>query len=202
MRKESLAEQVHEKLCKDVVEYGKTGRMLTEQQFCALYGVSRTPMHEAFTRLCNEGLLTKHAKRGYTLKLIESSENMSALEYRYCLELGVAEKIIRDASDEELNALYDTLPKEDCDLSADYFYSISDSLHVSMAQLAGYQRVTEIINTEVERVRHFSPWSGTVSKDIVARVRRSHRAIIDAVVKRDLYAAATALRKDLLEELD
>ena len=202
MKKGSLAEQVYEKLCKDVIEYGKTGRMLTEQQFCAIYGVSRTPMHEAFSRLCSEGLLTRHSKRGYTLKMIDGAENISALEYRYCLELGVVEKIIRDASDEELAALSLTLPQEDREYPADEFFDISDALHLSMAELSGYRKVTEILRMELDRLRHFSPWGETISRELVERLRTAHQAIVDAVVERDFHAAAEALRRDMLEEQD
>lgn len=200
MKQKGLAVEVYEKLRKDVVEYGRTGVMLTEQQFCALYGASRTPVHEAFSRLCSEGILIKHPKRGYTLSLINRKDNlMATMEYRFCLEMGVVEKIIRTASDEELEGLRNTLPENE-EVTFGQFEACSRKLHLTMAELSGYTRVISALQAELDKAGSVMPQDAIISNNIVRRLNRSHAALVEALVKRDFTAALEALRRELLEE--
>ena len=200
MKQKGLAVEVYEKLRKDVVEYGRTGVMLTEQQFCTLYGVSRTPVHEAFSRLCNEGILIKHPKRGYTLSLINRKENlMATMEYRFCLEMGVIEKIIRSASDEELKSLKDPLPENE-EITFGRFEACSRKLHLTMAELSGYTRVISALQAELDKAGSTMPQEAIISNNMVKRLNKSHGELVNALIKRDFLAAVEALRRELLEE--
>src|SRR4051812_37987189 len=44
--------------------YGTTGRLPTEYELCAAYGLSRTPVARALTELAAEGVVVRHRRRG------------------------------------------------------------------------------------------------------------------------------------------
>ncbi|MDB5989346.1 MAG: GntR family transcriptional regulator [Herbaspirillum sp.] len=65
------------------------GTRLGEQQLCDLFGVSRTLIREALTRLVSRGIVTVSARRGWFVIEPTASEAREAFEARRVIELGL-----------------------------------------------------------------------------------------------------------------
>lgn len=202
-KKPTLAQEVYERLRRDIPALvQEAGTIVTEQYFCSLYGVSRTPVHEAFSRLCSEGMLEKLSKRGYALRLRDWDVVVKRIEYRLFLELGVAYTLVLSATDEQLESLRGALCDEQNDDLA-RFQEESMQFHLRMAGLTGNETAVEEVRMLMHEVIGYFNWDmreeGEVQKTAAA-TNRAHIKIIDALCRRDFPAAAEALRIDLMNK--
>jgi multiple sugar transport system substrate-binding protein len=76
--------------------YRPGDRLPTEHELCALYGISRTPVHRALAELANEGAILRHRRRGSFVNphwLTQHDEG----ELRVVVPEGQWEELIREA---------------------------------------------------------------------------------------------------------
>ena len=68
----SLSEQARNELLASIVS-GKlpAGERLTEEALSQEYGISRTPVRDALSRLENDGLIERLPSRGYQVKKLD-----------------------------------------------------------------------------------------------------------------------------------
>jgi DNA-binding GntR family transcriptional regulator len=101
-----LAEQAYQKIRQAIRRRQfRAGDRLREIELAELFGLSRTPIREALSRLQAEGLASQQAQRGFTL--IEFDHNMVAELYamRESLEGAAARLAARSADDAEIAML-------------------------------------------------------------------------------------------------
>ena len=80
----SLASKVFQKIEKDILDGTfRTGENLTEVTLCERFGVSRTPVRDAFKRLEREGLLEIRPHIGTFVSLIDL-RTVSDILYMRC----------------------------------------------------------------------------------------------------------------------
>lgn len=72
---QALAQRLRERL---LAHEWAPGTELHDSALAAHYGVSRTPVREAFKLLCYEGLLTAHPRRGVTVAVFTPQERQEA----------------------------------------------------------------------------------------------------------------------------
>jgi DNA-binding GntR family transcriptional regulator len=105
-RRSSLAEEAYDKIRQAIRRRQfKAGDRLREIELAELFGLSRTPIREALSRLQAEGLAAQNAHRGFTL--IEFDHAMVAELYavRETLEGSAARLAARSADHAELGML-------------------------------------------------------------------------------------------------
>ena len=58
--------QLKSLLLEDIVRgrYGSDGQLPTEHELCAIYRISRTPVHRALSELAAEAVILRHRRRG------------------------------------------------------------------------------------------------------------------------------------------
>lgn len=95
-------ERVYERL-KSLILSGRLhpGEKLTEEHWAQTFGVSRTPVREAFHRLEAEGLIKPRKKRGFTVARDSREEVEELFELRSILE-GYALRLISQNLSEEI----------------------------------------------------------------------------------------------------
>lgn len=105
-RRSSLAEEAYDKIRQAIRKRQfRAGDRLREIELAEMFGLSRTPVREALSRLQAEGLAAQNAQRGFTL--IEFDHAMVAELYamREALEASAARLAARSADQAELGML-------------------------------------------------------------------------------------------------
>ena len=75
------------------------GVLLSEVEVGARFGVSRTPVHEAFLKLEAEELLELAPRRGAIVVPVRPGEAVDILEARHALEVAAVRRLARGAAD-------------------------------------------------------------------------------------------------------
>lgn len=172
------------------------GERLDEVSLAERFGVSRTPLREAFQALAGSGLLELLPRRGAFVRhpglgeLVEMFEVMAELE-AFCGRLAV-----RRVTGEDLSALRDTIvacqDAVDGD-DADRYYRENQRFHHLLYEAAG----NSFLASEAKRLhRRLKPFR-RMQLRVRGRMAQSldeHRAVVAALERGDETAVAQALR--------
>lgn len=107
--------------------------LINEKDIAEKYGVSKTPVREAFGALVQEGYLVKYPRLGYYIKELKLKEYYQIVQLRYILESGTIRYIISSVSDEEIDSLNEYITSKKVDYE-DY-YEENMNFHLAMANL-------------------------------------------------------------------
>lgn len=77
--------------------YAAGERLPTEHELCALYGISRTPVHRALAELAEEGAILRHRRRGTFVNPHWLTQHGSGDELRVVVPEGPWEDLVREA---------------------------------------------------------------------------------------------------------
>jgi DNA-binding GntR family transcriptional regulator len=162
--------------------------------------VSQTPLREALARLGADGLVVKHARRGYVAAPLLSRTELDELyELRLLLEPYAAAR----AAERITGACVDRLEAElaTCDQAPEQGYQVHGGLaahdrrlHDLVLELAGNETLRTAFNrthTHLHLYRLYYGWR--TGNEAIAE----HGAVVDALVARDPRAAAAAMREHL-----
>lgn len=187
----------------------RPGERLSEISLSDRLGLSRTPIRAALARLEQEGLVEVIPSGGYAVRTFSEADIVDAIELRGVLE-GTAARLAaeRGISDDYLKAVSKTLreldeivapPVEDLDFER--YHKCNAIFHDQLRNLSG----STIIRQEIDRVTSmpFADPSAFLRAQVdFPEFRASlqvgqehHRAIIDAVAKRE-GARAEALARE------
>lgn len=102
----SLSEKAYIRLRNDIFKGELVpGTVISERELASRYEMSKTPIREAVTQVCREGLMQRLAGRGYMVSPITIKEIQDLYDMRLILELATVEKIISEPSPVHLEKL-------------------------------------------------------------------------------------------------
>lgn len=194
------ADQIYASLREQIVTVAlRPGDSLSEARIAETFGVSRTPVREAFKRLAEEGLLEVVPQVGSFVAPIDLTSVRDSHFVRESLEcrlVGLAARRIDDAQRAELartlQAQSDAMKANDSAL----FFRHDEEMHRLLARIAGHERAWQVIHEakgQLDRVRRLS-----LADASRARARISeHRAIVQCVIEGDARGAERAMREHL-----
>ena len=198
-----LAEKAYLQLKNDLMDdVFPLGEMIIEQNLVDRYGMSRTPIREAATRLVHEGYLKKYPKKGYTIRCTGEQELRELLECRYILECGVVERIIERATDEEIRELGNYMKESD----SIHVSLVNRSLafHLNMAKLVGNASLYQMLQSILYHiVRPLASSQRVGIEQYISHAadegyrEREHDELLEAMLNRDLSAAKKILKQDI-----
>lgn len=140
---ESEVERVYRTLKSWLIEARLApGDFLSELELAARCKTSRTPIREAFSRLAQDGWLTRIRRKGYLVTPISIREIMELYEYRRILECYTAEKTAQSASEkqiEELAAIVGLEANPGAELSD--ILAANSAFHLRLAEFSANLRV-------------------------------------------------------------
>ena len=204
---QSLAEQIYFWL-KDRIIVGelKAGERLSVDQLASEIGVSRTPVRDAINRLALEGMVNVHARRGTIVGSLSVKDIREAYQIRTFLEPAVAEYAAEHATAEliaDLNRLQ--AEWEQIDPAAVYrdfaatnrYVEINAAFHQRIAAQTNNRRLEQLVAALYLQPRMATVTFGSSYQGPSRRIRE-HRAIIDAIARRDPAGAAEAMREHLI----
>lgn len=189
------AQAVYRALRRAIVEQAlRAGAKLPEDTLGERFGVSRTLVHEALTRLAIEGLVVMRPNRGATVAQPTLEEAHQAFEVRRGLERLVMERLTGNLTADGLRALNEHIGREDAarDLGGPESIRLAGEFHVLLAQMTGnalLQRYIEEVASRCSLI--LAVYDRTHSPECAVS---EHRQIVAALQAGD---AATAI--DLMD---
>lgn len=195
-------------------------RLPSERELCARFGVSRVTVREALRVLEANGLVEiRVGARGGAFVTAPSSRlvgegivdlislatitGVEVTEARMVFELGIIGLVCERATDEDIAALYAICDQSDDALKADeYPLELSAAWHTRYARAAHNRAVAMLVESlqeplirSLEQARETAPAHGR-------RGVEEHRALVDAITKRDVATATELMRAHLRRTAD
>ncbi len=185
---------LYNEIRKDIIncKYG-LDEVLNEKVIAEKYGVSKTPVREAFATLVQEGYLVKYPRLGYYVKELKLKEYYQIVQLRFILESGIINYIISSISDEEIDTLNNYVTETWVSYE-DYYYT-NMNFHLAMANLLdnkyiydSLKRVLELNNRNIS-IEYYRKVNGDI--------HRNHRDLVVLLKERNLEGAINMIREEL-----
>lgn len=132
----------------------KPGMQLNERQLAEEFGVSRTPIRDALTRLASDGLVKQIPHIGVFVRKLDVGEAIQLMELRRALEAASAESAARRLKPEQTPALLKLAAEVDASIresdDTDQTRALELAFHRAVADLSGnaeLMRVLENVKT-------------------------------------------------------
>lgn len=192
----ALYQEVAERLRQQI--FGRElepGSWIDELKLCQEMGISRTPLREALKVLAVEGLVTMKVRRGAYVTEMSERDVREAYQLLALLESDAAAKVAREASDEqlaELNALHTDLERQV--EQRDAFFATNERFHMRLLEIEGNRWRQQII-TDLRRVMKLNRHHSLFKQGRLGESLAEHRALMQAILKRDGAKAAQLMRE-------
>ncbi len=192
------ADTVYAGLRRAIIEQALApGDKLPEDQIGRSFGVSRTLVRGALSRLQSEGLVHIRANRGAEVARPTLAEATDIFEMRRCLELEATRRLAARAGPDDIARLEAHLAEETASLGVNDTRSIrlAGEFHILLAELAGNQVLLGYVAELVSRCSLILALYGRPHSAECGV--REHRDIIEALRRRDGDAAARLMHHHL-----
>ncbi|MFI6212688.1 GntR family transcriptional regulator [Nocardia brasiliensis] len=184
----------------------KFGERLTEPKLAARFGISRTPIREALTVLCADGLLQRE-EFGFSPVRPSIPLIRDLYELRITLELGGIQRALTNPAVSHDRALLEAERDAWLALRADPpaqepgFVVRDEEFHVTLLTAAGNAEMVRALQAVNSRIRHVRMYDFMVNNRIETTIAE-HLGILDAVLAEDLSLAYRLLHTHIGESLD
>ncbi len=177
----------------------KPGKRLTEMEISKKYGISRTPIREAFRKLESEGFLTIVPRKGAIVTDLNEQTVLEFYQIKGALEALAGKLALANFKDsdikelEELNNQLKEFEKNE-QTSLEQFNKIHNQFHRKFIILSNNKLLIEILDNLTKRYLRFRLM--VEHTDFIDEVIEQHEEIIDAFKKRDADLIARCIKKN------
>lgn len=173
------------------------GARLTEAEAVKCFGVSRTPVREAFLELQGIGLIELRRNCGAILNPFGPRELCDIYAVRSLLEVAATRLASPNLNQKHLESLATEirLIRDSRGIDPDWKYD--QELHRTIAVASGNQRLAGEIERYGGLIQTIREIVGEQAVDIHTQSAEEHLAILDALLEGDSQAAAEAMRRHL-----
>ncbi|MDO3650752.1 GntR family transcriptional regulator [Nocardia mangyaensis] len=202
-----LRDVVYETLRGELMNGGiKFGERLTEPKLSTRFGISRTPVREALTMLCSDGLLQRE-EFGFSPVRPSVPRIRDLYELRLTLELGGVARIMNNPDLTHDRALLLAERERWLTLQADPpeqqpgFVVVDEEFHVALLTSAGNAEMVRALLSVNSRIRHVRMYDFMVNNRIETTISE-HLGILDAILGDELTLGYQLLHTHIGESLD
>jgi DNA-binding GntR family transcriptional regulator len=202
-RRESMHVAILERLRLDIVEgRWQAGERLPEPLLCEEFGVSRTPLRDAFRILETEGLVELKPHIGAVVTAPDAKDIIGAFEVLSLLEAAAAESVARHRPPDVLKKLGKTCELMQIALEKGNhrrYFELNDDFHYAIVEGANnpvMRQTHEHLMWHVHRVRHSINRQRPFSRE--AGTGEEHQEIMQAILDGEPDRAFTLARSHLL----
>lgn len=189
---EDLAEQQYQFLRRELVSRRiRPGTVLLETALSTEYGVSRTPIREALSRLAHDGFLER-LTRGFTVKVATPEDILEIYETRIALESSVVAAAAHRRTDLELARLQYIHEALLTETDVEVAIPLTARFHEILWKASHSEILTSFLARVVDLGHLFDPQPIGRTENLEA-TRIEHQAIVDAIADHDAERARAAL---------
>jgi DNA-binding GntR family transcriptional regulator len=191
--RESILETIRDAIISGAL---KPGEKVAEPELAERFGISRTPIREAFRQLESEGYLTVVPRKGAVVVAFSQRDVEEFYAIKSILEGYAARKACERLHSREIDKLQSINDKlrllaEEGDVR--HFFKVHDSFHELFVRAADNERLTEMILNLVGRFQRLRIASLSIPGRMEFSVQE-HQKIIDAFRSGDAALAENLVR--------
>lgn len=197
----SLAENAYRRIRHEIL-LGELppGGIVSERELANRFEMSKTPVREAITQVCREGLMQRLPGRGYMVSPITIKEIHDLYDMRVIIEQATVRKFMANPSHDVLEKLKDMAVisyKPDNPESEVEFLEVNREFHLTVAEASGNVRLVhalEAILVEMERLFHLGLHVGDYSQEMATE----HQDLVEAIENDDLEHALASIEDQIV----
>jgi DNA-binding GntR family transcriptional regulator len=196
---QEVAELLRQRIFKRELE---PGSWIDEMKIAQEYGISRTPLREALKVLAAEGLITMKVRRGAYVTEVSEKDLADVYHLLSLLESDAAGVVAQRASDEqiiELQALHKQL--ETASGNREKFFTINERFHMRLLEIAGNRWRDQMV-ADLRKVMKLNRQNSLLKSGRVQESLKEHRAIVEALARRDAKLAARKMQEHFSNGLE
>ena len=197
----SISEQLYESLRTEIISGSlKPGERVVEADVAKKYGISNTPVREAFSLLVAQGLLTTFPYCGTYVTVLSAEDARELTDFRIFMEAEAAAKAFPDLTEADADYL------EELCIKADKMHSLGDDVqsieydvqfHEYLLKKCGSKLILEIWGLLRNRIALFQLMTRPYNEATIPLLTDRHSGIISAIRKKDLPGLQKALADHL-----
>jgi DNA-binding GntR family transcriptional regulator len=191
--RETLAQQFYRDLKQRILEgQFSSDAMLTERTLAQEFGMSRTPLRAALSRLEKENVISRLANGALMVRSISVEQLLDIVQIRRLLEGAAAEKAAALPLTPDLLRSRDRMRTyaDGGDVGFDNFWLDDDAFHFAVARAAELPFLETMLTEMRSTARRCTI---TRTHDRFDQQAREHIAVIDAIEARNADAARSAM---------
>lgn len=173
------------------------GTRLLQNELAEHFKISTTPVREALRQLTAEGLLHGDAHRGVRVHATTLEDLDQIYELRMPLESLEMTYTVPNATPDDLRQLAELLSVMERETDTSAWLMLNAAFHERLSEIADRPRIAEILRN----LRHLSAIYVAASiqavPDRIAASDEEHRAVHDAIRRRDVNGAQSAILEHL-----
>jgi DNA-binding GntR family transcriptional regulator len=176
----------------------KPGEKVAEPELAERFGISRTPIREAFRQLESEGYLTVIPRKGAVVTAFSARDVEEFYAIKSILEGYAARRACENLSErdmEKLEAINDKLRQMADDGDVRHFFKVHNDFHDMFIRAADNDKLHELISNLVNKFQRLRVASLSLPGRMHISVQE-HEKIIDAFRKRNGDLAEKLVRKN------
>ena len=196
---EEVAEQLRQRIFQRELE---PGSWIDEVKIAQEFGISRTPLREALKVLAAEGLVTMKVRRGAYVTEVSETDLADVYHLLSLLESDAAGVVAQKASDEQLRELQQLHKElESAQNNRDKFFAINERFHMRLLEIAGNRWRDQLV-ADLRKVMKLNRHNSLFKAGRVKESMLEHRAIMDAIAKRDAKLAVKRMQEHFRNGLE
>ncbi len=169
---------------------------LTEAAICKRYGVSRTPVREAFRQLEADGLIENIPNRGAFVTGLSKRDISDLWDLRTLFEIQAVEWAIKRMTAEDIDALRETVEfmefytlKDDIEKVLSFNSQFHNTIYVGTKD----RMIQKTLSAYQTYLKHSAP-ARTFTSDYLKSILEEHKAIFDAFENKNVAAGRKAMQ--------
>ena len=188
---QDVAERLRERIFARELE---PGSWIDEQKLAAHFGISRTPLREALKVLAVEGLVTMKVRRGAYVTEMSAQDVQQVYHVMALLESDAAGEVAAHATPAQLAQLRSLHERLERELrQREFFFATNEDFHMMLLTMAGNRWSLQIVG-DLRKVMKLNRHHSLFKEGRIEESLAEHRALMDAIERRDAEAARRLMR--------
>ncbi|WP_322013032.1 GntR family transcriptional regulator [Paraburkholderia sp. J12] len=194
----------------------RPGERLKFVELANRFGLSQTVVREALTRLCEQGLVENHPKRGFTVTQLSTKDLIDLTSVRVRLESMLLRDSIANGTlawEKDIVAAHYVLERTpfvtEAPQNAATWRQLHRDFHQALCSGSGSPRLEKVVAQLRDSFELYRIWSQSLAGETSGsssrkrrNVEREHRELLDAVLDRNADLAVKILTNHITETTD
>ncbi|WP_048440831.1 GntR family transcriptional regulator [Caenimonas sp. SL110] len=194
-----VAEQLRQRIFARELE---PGSWIDEMKIAEEFGISRTPLREALKVLAAEGLVTMKVRRGAYVTEVSETDLADVYHLLSLLESDAAGVVAERATEAELKELQSLHRELEASVSnREKFFALNERFHMRLLEVAGNKWRDQMV-ADLRKVMKLNRHNSLLKAGRPKESMLEHRAIVDALMRRDAGAAVKRMQEHFSNGLE